>query len=93
MIRSARIYGRACFVGEGGQTSFDVSRDIIHKQLTIYGSWTMSTVSLAEVANYVVNHKVPLSKIITHRFPLEQAAEAYKLFESGQTGKVVITWV
>lgn len=92
MIRSSRIYGRACFVGEGGETSFDVSRDIIHKQLTIHGSWTMSTVSLAEVANYVVDHKVPLKKIITHRFRLEQAAEAYKVFEAGQTGKVVITW-
>lgn len=91
-IRSARTYGRACLVGEGGETSFDVSRDIIHKQLTIHGSWTMSTVSLEEVANYVVDHKVPLKKIITHRFRLEQAAEAYKVFESGQTGKVVITW-
>jgi len=92
-IRSARIYGRACFVGEGGDTTFHVSRDIIHKQLTIHGSWTMSTVGLAEVANYVVDHKVPLKKIITHRFPLEQAPEAYKVFEAGQTGKVVITWV
>ena len=93
MIRSARIYGRACFVGEGGDTTFDVSRDIIHKQLTIHGSWTMSTLGLAEVARYVADRNLPLKKIITHRFPLEQAVEAYKVFESGQTGKVVITWV
>jgi len=92
MIRSARIYGRACFVGEGGETSFDVSRDIIHKQLTIHGSWTMSTNGLSEIANYVADHKIPLKQIITHRFPLEQAQEAYRLFESQQTGKVVITW-
>ena len=91
-LRSACIYGRVCFVGEGGETSFNVSRDIIHKQLTIYGSWTMSTGGLAEVANYVVEHKVPLKDIITHRFSLEEAATAYKLFESGQTGKVVLTW-
>jgi len=92
MVRSARVYGRACFVGEGGETSFDVSRDIIHKQLTIRGSWTMSTVGLAEVANYVVDHKVPLKRLITHNFPLEKATDAYKIFESGQTGKVVLTW-
>ena len=91
-LRSARIFGRVCFVGEGGQTSFDISRDIIHKQLTIYGSWTMSTMDLAEVANYVIDHKLPLTKIITHRFPLERAADAYKVFEAGQTGKVLITW-
>jgi threonine dehydrogenase-like Zn-dependent dehydrogenase len=93
MIKSARIYGRACFVGEGGDTTIDISRDIIHKQLTVYGSWTMSTVGLSEVGSYVVNHKIPLSEIITHRFRLEQADEAYRTFESRQTGKVVITWI
>ena len=54
--------------------------------------WTMSTIGLAEVANYIVDHKLPLKKIITHRFSLDQAAEAYRIFEAGQTGKVVITW-
>ena len=92
-IKSTRIYGRACFVGEGGETSFDVSRDIMHKQLTIHGSWTMSTIGLGEVGRYVAERKLPLKKMITHRFRLEQAAEAYKLFESGQTGKMVFTWV
>ena len=91
-IKSTRIYGRACFVGEGGETSFDISRDIMHKQLTIHGSWTMSTVGLGEVARYVTERKIPLKKLITHRFRLEQAVEAYKVFESGQTGKVAFTW-
>jgi threonine dehydrogenase-like Zn-dependent dehydrogenase len=91
-IKSARIYGRACFVGEGGQTSFDVSQDIMHKQLTIHGSWTMSTIGLGEVARYVAERELPLKKLITHHFSLEKAVEAYKIFESGQTGKVVITW-
>jgi threonine dehydrogenase-like Zn-dependent dehydrogenase len=93
MIRSTRIYGRACFVGEGGNTTIDISRDIIHKQLTVYGSWTMSTVGLAEVARYVIDRKIPLNKMITHRYDLEQAQEAYRMFESRQTGKVVIEWV
>ena len=92
MVRSAKIYGRACFVGEGGDTTFDVSRDIIHKQLTVMGSWTMSTVSLGEVANYVVDRKIPLARLITHRFRLEEAVEAYKVFESGETGKVAFIW-
>jgi threonine dehydrogenase-like Zn-dependent dehydrogenase len=91
-IRSTSIYGRACFVGEGGETSFDISRDIIHKQLTIYGSWTMSTTGLSEVANYVVDHELQLKNIITHRYPLEKAAEAYSLFETRKTGKIIFTW-
>ena len=91
-VRSTRIYGRACLVGEGGDTTFDVSRDIIHKQLNLTGSWTMSTICLAEVAHYVAERKIPLKKMITHRFRLEQAVEAYRTFESGETGKVVFTW-
>jgi threonine dehydrogenase-like Zn-dependent dehydrogenase len=91
-LKSARIYGRAGFVGEGGDTTIHVSREIIHKQLRVYGSWTMSTVGLAEVANYIVDHAVPLKDLITHRFPLNHAADAYKLFTTGQTGKVIITF-
>jgi threonine dehydrogenase-like Zn-dependent dehydrogenase len=62
------------------------------KQLTIHGSWTMSAIGLGEVARYVAERKLPLKKLITHRFRLEQAAEAYKNFESGQTGKVIFSF-
>ena len=84
--------GRVCFVGEGNTTTFDVSPQIIHKQLTIYGSWTFSTGGLGEVANFVVERQVPLGDLITHRFPVERAVEAYKLFDSGKTGKVTFVW-
>ncbi|MDO8957447.1 MAG: hypothetical protein Q7W38_11455, partial [Deltaproteobacteria bacterium] len=47
---------------------------IDHKQLTIHGSWTMSTIGLGEVARYVAERKLPLKKLITHHFRLEQAA-------------------
>ena len=91
-VDSVRHWGRVCFVGEGGLTSFDVSRQIIHRQLTIYGSWTFSLGGLAEVARFVVDSQVPLRDLITHRFPLDQAVEAYRLFDEGKTGKVVLGW-
>ena len=91
-LDSARYWGRVCFVGEGNRTSFDVSDQIIHKQLTIYGSWTFSLSGLAEAANFVVDRGVPLGRLITHRYSLDQAAEAYELFDTGATGKPVIVW-
>jgi len=90
-VQSARIWGRACFVGEGNTTTFDISRDIIHKQLTIYGSWTFSTHGLAECAQFIADRAVPLQQIITHRFTLDQADEAFRTFEGGTTGKCVFT--
>jgi 2-desacetyl-2-hydroxyethyl bacteriochlorophyllide A dehydrogenase len=91
-VDSARLWGKVCFVGEGNTTTFDVSPQIIHKQLTIYGSWTFSLSGLAEVANFVVERRVLLKDLITHRFTLDQAVEAYQLFDSGRTGKVMLIW-
>ncbi len=91
-VDSAKLWGRVCFVGEGNTTTFDVSAQIIHKQLTIYGSWTFSTGGLAEVARFVVERDVPLTDLVTHRYRLEDAVDAYQLFDTGRTGKVVFVW-
>jgi threonine dehydrogenase-like Zn-dependent dehydrogenase len=89
-VRSARVFGRACFVGEGGTVTLEPSPDIIHRHLTLYGSWTFSTVGLAECAQFVVDCQVPLDHLITHRFPLEHADEAFRVFDAGATGKCVL---
>jgi threonine dehydrogenase-like Zn-dependent dehydrogenase len=86
-VRSARIWGRACFVGEGNTVTFNPSPDIIHRQLTLYGSWTFSTVGLAECAEFIVDRQIPLGRLITHRFTLDQAADAFRLFDTMTTGK------
>ena len=88
-VKSAAVWGRVCFVGEGNTTTFEISPDIIHKQLTIYGSWTFSLVGQSECARFIVDHHLPLSRLLTHRFQMEQAAEAYKLFDTQTTGKGV----
>ena len=85
------MWGRTCFVGEGNTATFEVSPDIIHKQLTIYGSWTFSSVGQAECAQFVIDRRLPLDKLLTHRFTLDQAAEAYTLFDTQTTGKGVFT--
>lgn len=92
-VESAKLFGRVCFVGAGGSVTFDnVTRQIMHKHLTIYGVWTFSTWMLEEAANWIINWNLPIDNLITHRFPLEQAQEAYKIFQEGQTGKVVFVW-
>jgi threonine dehydrogenase-like Zn-dependent dehydrogenase len=88
-VRSARTWGRVCFVGEGNTTTFDISRDLIRKQLTILASWTFSTVGQAECARFVADRQLPLRRLLTHRFALDQAAEAYRLFDTQTTGKGV----
>jgi threonine dehydrogenase-like Zn-dependent dehydrogenase len=92
MLDAARDWGRACFVGEGGDTTIDVSAQIIHRQLTVYGSWTFSIAGLDEVARFVVDHHLPMHDLITDTFEIDQIQKAYTLFEAGRSGKVVIAW-
>src|SRR5207248_401301 len=70
-VKSAATWGRVCFVGEGNTTTFDISQDMIRKQLTIHASWTFSAVGQEECARFVANRKIPLKKLLTHRFTLE----------------------
>jgi threonine dehydrogenase-like Zn-dependent dehydrogenase len=88
-VKSAAPWGRVCFVGEGNTATFNVSPEIIHKQLTIYGSWTFSSVGQAECAQFIVDHGISLDPLLTHRFTLDEAEGAYQLFDTQTTGKGV----
>jgi threonine dehydrogenase-like Zn-dependent dehydrogenase len=45
----------------------------------------------AECARFVVDNEIELEKIFSHRWKLDQAAEAYRVFDTQSTGKGVIT--
>ena len=89
-VRAVRSWGTACYVGERGQVTLDVSPDILRRQVTIVGSWTFSKQGQADCAEFVADHNIDVEKLFTHRWKLEQAEEAYKLFDSQSTGKAVI---
>ena len=88
-VRSTRTWGRVGFVGEGNQVTLDVSPDLLRRQLTIHASWTFSATGQEECARFVAARRVPLGKLITHRFRLDEAAAAYRLFDTQTTGKGV----
>ncbi len=89
-VRCVRTWGKACFVGEGGSVSLDVSPDLLRRQVTLIGSWTFSTVGQADCAQYVAERGVAVDKLFTHRWRLDQAKEAYALFDQQSSGKGVI---
>jgi threonine dehydrogenase-like Zn-dependent dehydrogenase len=89
-VRAAKTWGTVCFVGEGGDVTLDVSRDLLRKQLTLIGSWTFSAMGQAECARYVADNRIPLERIFTHRWKLDQVQEAYRVFDAQSSGKGVI---
>lgn len=89
-LRATRKWGKIAFIGEGGTCSFSPSPDIIHDQKSIYGSWVTSLWRMEELAERLVRWNIHPADLITHRFPLEHAAEAYALMAEGKCGKVAI---
>lgn len=89
-LEAARHWGRLVFIGEGGEVSFAPSPLLIHKQLTLHGSWVCSIGQMEELVELLVRWNLHPEAIVTHRFRLDQTREAYETFDSGITGKVVI---
>ncbi len=88
-VRCVKTWGTACYVGEGGEVTLDVSPDLLRRQVTLIGSWTFSAMGMLECARFIADKRIPLEKIFTHRWKLEQADEAYKSFDTQSTGKGV----
>lgn len=88
-VRCVKTWGTACFVGEGGDVTLDVSPDLLRRQVTLIGSWTFSAMGMLECAKFVAEKKIPLEKIFSHRWKLEQCAEAYQVFDQQASGKGV----
>ena len=79
-------------VGEGGALSLNTSPDIIHDQKTIYGSWVTAIWRMESLVERLVRWDLHPEKLVTHRFPLDQAGEAYRLMASGACGKVAVVF-
>ena len=89
-VRSVKTWGTACFVGEGGEVTLDVSRDLLRRQVTLIGSWTFSAMGMGECARFIADSGIKLERIFSHRWKLDQAAEAYRVFDAQSSGKGVI---
>ena len=88
-VRSTRAWGACAYVGEGGEVTLDVSPDLLRRQITLMGSWTFSTVGLIDCARFIAERKIDIDALFSHRWKLEQAEEAYQLFDQQNVGKGV----
>jgi 2-desacetyl-2-hydroxyethyl bacteriochlorophyllide A dehydrogenase len=88
-VQCVRTWGKACLVGEGGGMSLDVSQDMLRRQVTLIGSWTFSTVGQAECARFIADRGIEIDPLFTHRWTLDEAETAYRVFDQQTEGKGV----
>ena len=91
-IRAARKWGKIVFIGEGGTVEFNPSPDIIHEQKPIVGSWVTNIWRMEELVERIVRWGIHPEDLVTHRFTLDQAAEAFSTMAEGKCGKVAVVF-
>ncbi|MDQ3897522.1 MAG: zinc-binding dehydrogenase, partial [Actinomycetota bacterium] len=90
-VAGARRWGRCVLVGEGNRLEVDASPSLIHRQLTVMGSWVTSVGHMEELMQLLVRWGLHPDRTVTDRFPLAEAEAAYATADEGSRGKVAIT--
>ncbi len=89
-LNAVRPGGRAAFVGIRSETtSVNVLRQFILKELTVIGSWASTPQDHHEIIRQI-QRGMPVDKLVTHRFGVDDAPEAFRKFFAGEAVKVAI---
>ena len=77
-LTSLARWGRLAFVGEGGDISFDVSHEVIHRQITLIGSWVTSVGRMTELLERLDVWKLHPEIVVSDRFDLDHAGSGLR---------------
>lgn len=91
-LDAARVHGRVAFVGESRETTINPSDQMIRKQLTVIGSWYFRLGDFPEIARFVLDRGLAVEKMVTHRFSIDDAETAFRMFDQRETEKAVFVW-
>ncbi|MBC7224015.1 MAG: hypothetical protein H5T59_07055 [Anaerolineae bacterium] len=88
-LRAVRNRGKMAFIGVSQHFALNPWEDLIQGELILYGSRSFVLPEWDEMIS-LVRRGLPVESIVTHRFPLRQAEEAFALFRIGQCGKILL---
>lgn len=86
-------HGRIVCVGfTDDVTPLHLQRDVIQKQADVLGAWMFPIHALDDMLQACGRAAVSIEHLITERYPLDSADEAWRSFAAGALGKTVIAW-
>ena len=91
-LDSVRTRGQVALIAESNAATIDPSNQFVRKLVELKGCWYFNRSDWEEIANFIVDRNIPLSKISSHTYPITEAEKAFPLFDSGATQKVVFVW-
>jgi D-arabinose 1-dehydrogenase-like Zn-dependent alcohol dehydrogenase len=83
---------KVALVGEAAQTTIRPSEQLIRKQVTLFGSWYFGIDEYDAILRTLIDKKIDLERLATHRFSLDEAETAFRMFDGRQTEKAVFTF-
>ncbi len=92
IVSSLRRGGKAVFCGAGNNDKVINPGLLIGNQLTLMGSFVLPLWMAWEAVAFTASYGISFDPLVTHRFPIDRAPEAYRTFHEGNTGKVVFEW-
>jgi len=92
IVSCLRRGGKVVFVGAGSSEKVIDPGQLIGSQLTLMGSFVLPLWMTWEMLDFLNTQNVSFERTVTHRFSIEEAPEAYRIFDEGKTGKVVFEW-
>jgi threonine dehydrogenase-like Zn-dependent dehydrogenase len=84
-----RPLGHVAVIGENREARINPSAHFAHKEITLSGSCCFPLGEYGDILA-LLESGLPAADLVTHRFPLAEAAAAYRAFDQGATGKVVL---
>jgi propanol-preferring alcohol dehydrogenase len=91
-LDAAAKRGAVAFVGESRATQINPSDQILRKLLTVVGGWYFPIGDWEEIVRLVIEKDIPVEKLISHDFTIDQAEEAFRAFDQRETEKAVFIW-
>jgi threonine dehydrogenase-like Zn-dependent dehydrogenase len=90
-FRAVRTAGIVVFNGAQPAVELSPTVDFILRDIWAVGVWYYHFGEFPEMLR-LFRSGMPIAKLITHRFPLKQASEAYRSMAQGLTGKVILEY-
>jgi threonine dehydrogenase-like Zn-dependent dehydrogenase len=88
-LDGVRALGSVAFVGESRSTTVNVSDQFLRKMLTVIGGWYFATSEYEGIVRFIEDHRLPVAELISHRFGLDDAPEAFRLVAAHAADKVI----
>jgi L-iditol 2-dehydrogenase len=96
LFQCIRRGGGICEVGhfvDGGNCSLNPHHDICRKEITVTGSWVYNSFEYPYAYHFLQRAErigIPVTRLITHRFPLDRIRDAFTASLSQEGIKVVV---